>query len=53
MIMKEVEHIKFLRGIDKQINNLVLSPEEERYSRLVYIAKQLIDYKKETWRNIF
>ena len=48
-----IDHIKFTRNIDKQIRNLREAPESESYSRLVAIAKQLIDYKRKTKINIF
>jgi hypothetical protein len=48
-----IYHKTFIDDINKQISNLRNWPAEESYSRLVYIAKQLIDYKKETWINIF
>ena len=51
--MKNIDHIKFMRNIDKQIDNLRNNPKDESYSRLVHISKQLIDYKKQTGINIF
>ena len=48
-----IEHIKFIKKIDKQIDNLVNSEKEERYSRLIDISKQIIDYKRKSWINIF
>jgi len=51
--MKNIEHIKFMMNINNQIDNLRKNPRNESYSRLVYIAKQLISHKKQTGINIF
>ncbi len=49
----QIDHIEFTINIDKQIKRLREAPENESYSRLVHIAKQLIEYKKKTGFNIF
>jgi len=49
----KMEYIKFIRDIDKQIWNLRNNPEEESFSRLCNIAKQILLYEEESWERIF
>ena len=47
------QHLDFVIDIDNQIRSLREAPESESYSRLVHIAKQLIEYKRKSGINIF